>query len=668
MFKKDNLYFSTKEFQKKAVISDPEIYQRALKDPVKFWGKLAKELFWFEKWKKVFEHKPPYFKWFLGGKINITANIFEKNKLGWDAKHPLKSRLTGWEKIKNKPAIIWEPEPINEKPRILTYGGLSSIINKLANALKRLGVQKGDVVAIYLPMIPEIIVSMLACARVGAVHTVIFSAFSPAALRIRLQIAEAKVLITADGYYRRGKIINLKEAADEGIKETKVEKVIVVQRAKNEISWDSEKNLWWHELTKNESEQCEAEIMDAEDILFLLATSGSTGTPKMIVHTCGGYTVQAYWTGKWIFDFHEDSILWCTSDAGWITGTTYTVFSPLLNGITTLIFEGALDWPVPDRWAQILEKHKVTIFYTAPTAIRMFEKMDGKIAQKYEFKNLKLLGSVGEPIDESTWLWYFKNVGKEKCPIVDTWWQTETGGILITSLPGIGPFKPAFTGLPFPGIKVDILAPYRTEGSGAGLDEKGNSCKVGERGNLVILSPFSPGMLRGLYKNPEKYKEAYWSQYGDKIYFTSDGAFRDENGLIRITGRVDDVIKVAGHRIATGELEAAVNLHSEITESAVVGIPDEIKGEVPVVFVVYKGKKETEEVKNEVINLIRKQIGPIALPKEIYLVEDLPKTRSGKIMRRILKRLFTGEELGDLSTLANSEAVEKIKEKIKRPK
>jgi acetyl-CoA synthetase len=639
MLKKDNLYYPTKEFQKKAVISDPKIYQKALKDPVKFWEKLAKELFWFEKWKKAFEHEPPYFKWFLGGKINITTNIFEKNKLGW-------------RKIKNKPAIIWEPEPTNEKPRILTYEELFKQVCKFANALKRMGVKKGDTVGIYLPMIPEALISMLACARIGAVHSVVFSAFSAQALKIRLQITEAKVLITADGYWRRGKIINLKESADEGIKDTKVEKVVVVRRAGNEIPFDEKRDFWFHQLVEKENDFCEAEKMDSEDLFFVLFTSGTTGVPKGCMHTCGGYTVQAYWTGKWIFDMHENDILWCTSDVGWITGHTYTVYSPLLNGITTLIFEGAPDWPVPDRWAQILEKHKVTIFYTAPTAIRMFEKMDGKIAQKYEFKNLKLLGSVGEPIDEDSWNWYFKNVGKERCPIVDTWWQTETGGILITSLPGIGPFRPAFVGLPFPGIKVDIL------------DEKGNSCKIGEKGNLVILPPFSPGMLRGLYKNPEKYKETYWSQYGDKIYFTSDGAFKDKNGLVRITGRVDDVIKVSGHRISTGELEAAVNLHEEITESAVVGIPDEIKGEVPVVFVVYKGKKEVEKVKNEVINLIRKQIGPIALPKEVYLVEDLPKTRSGKIMRRILKRLFTGEELGDLSTLANPESVEHVKKVI----
>jgi phenylacetate-coenzyme A ligase PaaK-like adenylate-forming protein len=379
----------------------------------------------------------------------------------------------------------------------------------------------------------------------------------------------------------------------------------------------------------------------------------STGKPKGCVHTSGGYTVQAKFTGKWIFDFHPESILWCTSDPGWITGHTYTIYSPLLNGITTLMFEGAPDWPNPHRWAQIIERHGVTIFYTAPTAIRMFEKLDGKIAQEYKFKTLRVLGSVGEPIDEDSWNWYFKYVGKEKCPIVDTWWQTETGGILITSLPGIGPFKPAFTGLPFPGVKVDIL------------DEKGNSCKIGEKGNLVILPPFSPGMLRGIYKDPKKYSETYFSQYGKEIYFTSDAAFKDENGLIRIVGRVDDVIKVAGHRLSTGELEAAISEHEDIVESAIVGMPDEIKGEVPVAFIVLKRKRKFEEIKKEVIEAIRKAIGPIALPKEVFVVKDLPKTRSGKIMRRILKRLFTGEELGDLSTLANPESVEEIRKALK---
>ena len=641
MIKKGNLYYPTEKFKKEAFVNDPSIYQEGEKDPLKFWEKLAKKIFWFKEWEKTFEHDPPYIKWFLGGKINITTNIFEKN-------------LLGWEKIRGRAAIIWEPEPTEEKSRILTYEELLKEVNKLANGLKKLGVKRGDRVGIYLPMIPEGIITMLACAKIGAVHTVVFSAFSPNALRVRLEDTEAKILITADGYFRRGEIINLKNNADEGIKETKVEKVIVVKRAGNEISWHSQRDIWYDDLIKNESDDCQTEVMDGEDLFFILYTSGSTGKPKGCIHTCGGYTVQAYWTGKLIFDFRPEDVLWCTSDLGWITGHSYTCYSPLLNGITTLIYEGAPDWPMVDRWAQILEKHKVTIFYTAPTAIRMFEKLDGHIAVKYKFENLRLLGSVGEPIDEDAWNWYFKNVGKERCPIVDTWWQTELGGVLITSLPGIGPFRPAFAGLPFPGVKVDIL------------DEKGNSCPPGKAGNLVILPPFSPGFLRGIYKNPEKYLETYWSQYGKEIYFTSDGAFRDENGLIRITGRVDDVIKVAGHRIATGELEAAIASHPEIVESAVVGIPDEIKGEVPAVFVVLKKERNLEEIKKEVIDLIKKVIGPIALPKEIFVVEDLPKTRSGKIMRRILKRLFTGEELGDLSTLANPESVEKIKNLIKK--
>ena len=635
------LYYPTKEFKEEALIKNAKIYKEAIKNPIEFWEKLAKELYWFKRWKKAFEHKPPYFKWFVGGKINITLNIFEKNQ-------------AGFEKIKNKTALIWEPELMDEQPRKLTYEELFKEVCKFANALKKLGVKKGDRVGIYLPMIPEVIISMLACARIGAVHMVVFSAFSSAALNIRLKITGAKVLITADGYYRRGQVINLKQSADEGIKETKIEKVIVVKRADNKISWQGDRDFWWHNLVEKENAECQAEAMDSEDIFFILPTSGSTGVPKACLHTCGGYTVQANFTGKWIFDFQEDSILWCTSDVGWITGITYTVYSPLLNGITTLIFEGAPDWPTPDRWAKIIEKYGVTIFYTAPTAIRMFEKLDGNIANQYKFETLRLLGSVGEPIDEDAWNWYFENVGKKRCPIVDTWWQTESGGILITSLPGIGPFKPAFTGLPFPGTKFDIL------------DEKKRSLPAGRQGNLVILPPFAPGLLRGIYKDPKKYLETYWSQYGKEIYFTSDAAYKDKNGLIRIVGRVDDVLKVAGHRISTGELESAINLHPEITESAVIGIPDEIKGEVPVAFVVYKGEKDKEEIKKEVVEQIRKQIGPIALPKEVYLVEDLPKTRSGKIMRRILKRLWMQEELGDLSTLANPESVDKIKQILGR--
>lgn len=637
MIKKGDLYLPTKEFKKGAWVKDKKIYQEAGKNLVKFWEKLAKELFWSKKWKRVFEHRPPYFKWFLEGKLNITENCFDRNL----------------EKRKDKIALIWEPEPIKEKPRTLTYQDLFREVNRFANALLKLGVKKGDRVGIYLPMIPEVIISMLACARIGAVHTVVFSAFSPAALKIRLQDTGAKILITADGYCRRGKIINLKESADEGVKETKIEKVIVVKRAGNEIPWQKSQDLWWEDLIKTESDQCNPEVMDSEDLLFVLYTSGSTGKPKGCVHTCGGYAVQAKFTGKWIFDFHPNDVFWCTADVGWVTGHTYGVYSPLLNGVTTLIFEGVPDWPNPDRWAQIIEKHKVTIFYTAPTAIRMFEKYTDLI-QNYKFETLRLLGSVGEPIDEAAWQWFFREVGKEKCPLVDTWWQTESGGILITSLPGVGPFKAAFTGLPFPGTKFDIY------------DEQGKSLPPGKEGNLVMLPPFAPGMFRGVYKNAEKYKKTYWNQYGKKIYFTADGALRDENGLIRIVGRVDDVIKIAGHRLTTGELEAAINLHPEITECAVIGIPDQIKGEVPAAFIITKTKKAIKNLKKEVIDQVRKEIGPIALPKEVYLVEDLPKTRSGKIMRRILKKLWTQEELGDLSALANPENIEKIRKIIKK--
>jgi acetyl-CoA synthetase len=639
MLNKDGLYYPTSDFQKKAWAKDTKIYKSAAKDPVKFWEDFAKkEVFWQKKWKTAFVHNPPYIKWFDGGKLNITENILEENL----------------KKNKDKAAIIWEPEPVAETPQIITYKQLSEKVNKFANALRGLGVQKGDRVGIYLPMIPETVISMLACARIGASHAVVFSAFSPQALRVRLQDTEAKVLITADGYFRRGQVVNLKVNADEAIKETNVSKVIVVKRAKNEVAWNAQTDLWYEDLVASQDDKCKAEVMDAEDLLFILYTSGSTGKPKGIVHACGGYTVQTKYTGKLIFDLHNDDIIWCTSDVGWVTGHSYAIYSPLLNGATTLIFEGAPDWPTPERWAQIIEKYGVTIFYTAPTAIRMFEKYGAEMIKKYKFEKLRLLGSVGEPIDETAWNWYFQEVGRGKCPLVDTWWQTETGGILMTSLPGIGPFKPSFTGLPFPGVRAEIF------------DEQGQPCPANKEGNLVILPPFAPSLLRGVYKNEEKYLETYWKQYGTSIYFTSDAGFKDENGLVRVVGRVDDVIKVAGHRVSTGEMEAAINKHAEINESAVVGVADEIRGEVPIAFAIYKGTKAADVIKKEVVDQIKKEIGPIALPKAVYLVDDLPKTRSGKIMRRILKKLFTGEELGDLSTLSNPEIVEKIREEINK--
>ncbi|MFH1036448.1 MAG: acetate--CoA ligase [Patescibacteria group bacterium] len=638
MLKQDEMFFPSDDLKKKAWANDKAIYAEASKDPIKFWEDFAKELKWQVPWKKAFEHNPPYFKWFLGGKLNISENALDKHL----------------EDKKDKIAMIWMPESINEAPIKLTYGELSEKVNKFANALKNLGVKKGNRVGIYMPMIPEVIISMLACARIGAVHTVVFSAFSPTALQARLIDSEAKILITADGYFRNGNLINLKSNADAGIGGTLVEKIIVVKRASNEINFQDGRDLWWHKLSEKESSECKPEIMDSEDPLFILYTSGSTGKPKGCLHTVGGYAVQAYATSKWIFDLKDEDIFWSTADIGWITGHTYSCYGPLLCGSTFVIFEGLMIYPGPDRWAKIIDEQKITIFYTAPTAIRMLEKNGAEVFKNCKLDTLRLLGSVGEPIDESAWMWYFKEIGKEKCPLLNTWWQTETGGILITPLPGIGPFKPAFSGPPFPGVNFDIL------------DDNGNSCPSNKEGNLVLMPPFAPGLLRGIYKNPEKYLETYWSQHGNKIYFTSDRALKDGNGLIIVIGRVDDVIKVAGHRVATGELENAINLHSEISESAVVGIPDEIKGEVPVAFVIYGGKKSPDEIKKEVMDQIKKTIGPIALPKEVYLVQDLPKTRSGKIMRRILKRLFTGEELGDLSTLSNPESVDKIKEKISK--
>ncbi len=634
MIKKGNLYYPSDNFKKNAVVNKKSIYQEASKNPIKFWGDLAKEITWDKKWKKTFEHKPPYFKWFAGGKLNITKSCLDEN---------LKNN-------KNKVALIWESEDPNESPRYFTYYDLYREVNRFANGLKSLGVKKGDKIGIYLPMIPEAIIAMLACARIGAVHSVVFSAFSSEALRVRLEDTRAKILITTDGYYRRGSVVNLKNNADIGIKKTSVEKMIVFKRMGNKVKWKKGRDVWWNDLTNGKSVHCEPEIMDSEDPLFILYTSGSTGKPKGVVHSVGGYAVQSKFTGKWIFDLKDDDIFWSMADVGWITGHTYSGYSPLLNGITYVIFEGAPDWPQPDRWCQIIEKYGVTTFYTAPTAIRMFEKYGTDLIKKYSFESLQLLGSVGEPIDQNSWEWYFKEVGKERCPVVDTWWQTETGGVLITSLPGVGPFKPTFTGLPLPGIKFDIL------------NDEGKPCKSNTQGNLVILPPYSPGLLRGVYNNHKKYVDTYWSQYGKEIYFTSDIAYKDKGGLIRVLGRSDDVIKVAGHRLSTAEMEDVTSKVNNVSECAVIGISHEIKGEVPVIFVVLK--KKSADIEQKIIGAIKKEIGPIAFPQKVYVVDDLPKTRSGKIMRRILRKLFTKEDLGDLSTLANPESVKKLKSSI----
>jgi len=634
--KKKNIYWPSKEMKKIAWVNDEKIYENAKRNPTKFWAELAKEgIEWFKPWKKTYAAKPPYFKWFVGGKLNASYNCLDRHVKTWR---------------KNKVAIIWESDLPEEKNRVLTYYDLYREVNKFANLLKKLGVKKGDRVSIYLPMIPEVQIAILACARIGAIHSVVFSAFSPTALNVRLASAGSKVLITADGYYRRGKPIGLKANADEALKDTSIEKIIVVKRANNEIKMKEGRDFYWHELMKDSKPYCKPEVMDSEDLLFLIYTSGSTGVPKGVQHSTGGYLTQAYWTAKLDFDLHDEDIFWCTSDIGWITGHTYACYGPLLNGATLLIHEGVADYPQPNRWWEIIEKYGVTVFYTAPTAIRMLMRYGDEWTKKHDLTTLRILGSVGEPIDNDAWNWYFNSVGGGRCPVIDTWWQTETGGTLINALPGIGPFIPTVAGRSFPGIKHMVL------------DDKGKIVKPKKQGSLVQLSPFAPGMLRGLWKNPEKYIETYWSKYGKKIYYTSDGAFVDK-GFMRITGREDDVLKVAGHRLSNAEIEDILNSHEDVIESAVIGMPDPIKGEVPLALVILKkGMTLSNELADQLVKLVAEKIGPIAKPAKIVDVEDLPKTRSGKILRRVLKKLVKCEsDLGDLSTISNPECLESIK-------
>jgi len=634
--KKKNIYWPSEEMKKIAWLKDEKVYREAEKNPVKFWARLSREgIEWFKPWKKDYISKPPYFKWFIGGKLNASYNCLDRHVKTWR---------------KNKVAMIWESDLPEEKTRVLTYYDLYREVNKFANALKTLGVKKGDRVSIYLPMIPEIQIAMLACARIGAIHSVVFSAFSPTALRVRLVSAGSKVLITVDGYYRRGKMVDLKTSADEAVKDTEVEKIIVVKRVGNEAKMKEGRDIYWHELMKNSKPFCKPEVMDSEDILFLIHTSGSTGIPKGVQHSTGGYLTQAYWTAKWDFDLHDEDIFWCTSDIGWITGHTYACYGPLLNGATFIVHEGVADYPQADRWWVMIEKYGVTVFYTAPTAIRMLMRYGDEWTKKHDLTTLRILGSVGEPIDKDAWNWYFNSVGGGRCPIIDTWWQTETGGTLINALPGIGPFIPTVAGRSFPGIKHNVL------------DEKGKTVKPKQTGSLVQLPPFAPGMFRGLWKNHKKYVETYWSKYGKKIYYTSDGAFI-EKGFMRITGREDDVLKVAGHRLSNAEIEDIINSHEDVIESAVIGMPDPIKGEVPLALVILKkGSTLSNELVDQLVKLVAEKIGPIAKPAKIVSVEDLPKTRSGKIMRRVLKKLVKGEsDLGDLSTISNSECLESIK-------
>ncbi len=630
---KNKKYWPSKEMKKIAWVTDPAIYQKAEKDPILFWETLAKEgLTWEKSWKKTYQEKLPYFYWFKGGKLNFSVNCLDR--------HLHK---------KDKTALIWVPEPVTEKTVRLTYGQLYEKVNKFAHVLKKLKIKKGDVVVIYLPLIPEALIAMLACTRIGAIHSVVFSAFSAEALHARIVDGEAKLVITCDGYYRRGNKENLIKKVNAAVKQTRVRKIIVVNRLGTKIS--GKKYLSFSKEIEQADSYCPPEPMNSEDMLFMLYTSGTTAKPKGIVHDTGGYAVQAYWTTKWNFNLHEDDVMWCTADIGWITGHTYAFYGPLLTGNTTLIYEGSPDFPDPGRWWKIIQDNAVSVFYTAPTALRMFIKFGDAWIKKYNLNSLKILGTVGEPIDEHTWNWYFKHIGKSRCPLIDTWWQTETGGTLINSLPGIGPFLPTIAGRSFPGTKHQVV------------NEKGKILSDGKQGYLVQLSPFAPGMLHGVYHNHKKYIETYWEKFKTK-YDTDDGAYK-KNMYFRITGRTDDVIKVAGHRLSTAELENALNKHILVNECAVVPMPDAIRGQVPISFTILKKGSPSAALEKKLKKHVDKMIGPTARPAKIYFVDDLPKTRSGKIMRRILRNILTAEEIKGVQTLVNPEIVKDIEELIR---
>jgi len=631
--KKGEFYWPSDEMRKIANLTDSGIYEKAEKNPTKFWGELAREgLVWEKLWEKDYIEKLPYFWWFKGGELNFSVNCIDRHL-----------------EQENHPALIFIPEPTDEKKVVLTYAQLYDKVNRFANVLKNNGVKKGDVVSIYLPMIPQTLISMLACTRIGAIHSVVFSAFSESALRDRIIDGKAKILITSDGYYRSGKPEILIDKAKKAVEETSIEKIIVVNRIGKNVKGTN--ILDYESEIKNADDYCEPEIMKSEDILFVLYTSGTTGKPKGIIHDTGGYAIQAYQTCKWNFNLNPEDVMWCTADVGWITGHTYAFYGPLLVGATTLIYEGSPNYPNIERWWKIVEENKVNVFYTAPTAIRMFMREDSDKIKNYDLSSLKILGTVGEPIDEESWNWYFKNIGGERCPIIDTWWQTETGGTLINTLPGIGPFVPTVSGKNFPGTFSDIL------------DEEGKSVETGKSGFLVQKSPFAPGMLHGIFNNHKKYVETYWGRF-KKMYDTSDGAYY-QDGLIRITGRTDDVMKVAGHRISTAELENAIHGNAIVLDCAVVPMPDKIKGQVPVAFVVLKNGHGSEKLEKELKHYVDEKIGPTARPERVFFVSDLPKTRSGKIMRRILKSVLVGEEPQGLTTLVNPESVEEIGRVVK---
>ena len=631
----EDMFWPSEAMKQRAWMSDPSIYEESDKDPVAFWEKLAREgLHWYKEWDTAYNEAPPYFTWFQGGRLNASYNCLDRHVKTWR---------------RNKVAIIGVREPIDEPAQSLTYYDLYREVNKFANVLKSLGVGRGDRVSIYLPMIPEAQIAMLACARLGAPHSVVFSAFAPDSLRSRIEDAGSKVLITCDGYYRRGRPVNLKNNADDAVEGTTIEDVVVFRRTGQEVNWVEDRDHWWHELMAEADPYCEPEVMDSEETLYILYTSGTTGKPKGVIHTTGGHMVQAHWTTLWDFDLHDEDVFWCTADIGWVTGHTYNVYGPLSVGATQIFFEGAPDFPDRSRVWQIVENHGVTVFYTAPTLIRMFAGWGDEWLKKHDLSGLRLLATVGEPINREAWMWFFNKVGGGRCPVIDTWWQTETGGTLINALPGIGPFIPTVAGRSFPGTRHEIL------------DEQGNPLGVGEGGLLVQKSPFGPGMLRGVYGDPEMYKDNYWTEYGDRTYYTGDGArlFIEDN--FRITGRVDDVMKVAGHRLSSAEVENAVCGHPQVAECAVVAAPHDIKGTTPYAFVRLSEGEPSEELAKEIITHVVKALGPTCRPEKILFADALPRTRSGKIMRRILQRLVSDEPIGDTVTIENPESVDTLK-------
>ena len=635
LLQEDRRFPPPEEFARRANVSDPRVYEEAEKDLEGFWARFAEELHWFKKWDRVLEWDPPHAKWFTGGKTNLSYNCLDR--------HLATTR-------RNKAALMWEGEPGDWK--VYTYWDLHREVCKFANALKSLGVRKGDRVTIYLPMIPELPIAMLACARIGAPHSVVFGGFSAESLRDRINDSEAKVLITSDGGYRKGAVLPLKRNADESLEGApSVEKVVVVRRTGTaDDLMKPGRDLWWHDLVEGQPLKCDAEPMDSEDILYLLYTSGTTGKPKGIVHTTAGYLVGTYATTKWVFDLKEDDVYWCTADIGWVTGHSYIVYGPLANGATSVMYEGSPDYPDRDRFWAVVEKYGATIIYTAPTAIRTFMRWGEEYPRRRDLSSLRLLGTVGEPINPEAWMWYWENIGKGRCPVVDTWWQTETGMILITPLPGITTLKPGSATRPFPGVDAEVV------------DEAGNPVGPGKGGYLVLKKPW-PAMLRTIYGDPERYVQQYWSRYPN-IYFTADGSKRDEDGYFWLLGRVDDVINVSAHRISTMEVESALVDHAAVAEAASIGRSHEVKGQAVVAFVTLKEHVDPSdalmaELKQHVVT----KIGAIARPDDIFFTAELPKTRSGKIMRRLLRDVAEGRALGDTTTLADPAVVEALKER-----